>query len=453
MPRVRQLVFLAVAIFGSAAVLFTTSAAQERSEPRVIVISIDGLMPSTYNRPGPGVPALRALAQSGAWAEGVIGVTPTVTFPSHTTLITGVLPAVHGIVDNRIFDPEGRSNAAWFWYARDIKVPTLPMAVRARGLRAAAITWPVTIGMDLDYSVPEFFRTPEHPESLSMLRALSSPRTLLDVVESARGKPFGWPQTDRDRTDLTTYIIRNFDPHILLLHLIELDTAQHANGPGSPEAVDVLARMDGFVSEIVGAVKAAGRLDRTNIAVVSDHGFLALKTMLQPNAAFKQAGLLTVNDRGRVSDWQAYYHGSGGAGFVYVKDSSVTARVQKMLEGLKADPANGIRSLWTRKELDAKGAHPGAAFGMDYIDGFYSGEGHDVVLKPSTSKGGHGFDPDRPALHGSFIMTGPDVRARGSIGIVKMTQIAPTFASILGVGLSPAADKPLEMLRVTAPSR
>jgi len=422
------------------------SAAQDRGEPRIIVISIDGLMPSTYTKPGSGVPALRALAENGAWAEGVIGVTPTVTFPSHTTLITGVLPAVHGIVDNRILDAEGRSNAAWYWYARDIKVPTLPMAVRARGFRAEAITWPVTVGMDLDYSVPEFFRS-EHPESLSVLRALSSPRTLLDVVESARGKPFGWPQTDRERTDLTTYIVRNFDPHLLLLHLIELDSAEHAFGPGSREADDALTRIDGYVAEIVAAVKTAGRLDRTHIAVVSDHGFLPTKTTLQPNAAFKKEGLLTVNDRGGVSDWQAYFHSSGGAGFVYVKDPSITGRVQKILEGLEADPANGIRSLWTRSELNAKGAHPGAVFGMDFVDGFYSSQGHDAILKPSASKGGHGFDPERPALHASFIMTGPDLQARGSLGVIRMTQIAPTFAAILGVGLSPAAAKPLDIVR------
>ncbi len=84
------------------------------------------------------------------WADGVVGVLPTVTYPSHTTLITGVEPSVHGIYDNRIFDPEDKSEGAWFWYARGIKVPTLPMAARARGLRAAAVTWPVTIGMDLD---------------------------------------------------------------------------------------------------------------------------------------------------------------------------------------------------------------------------------------------------------------------------------------------------------------
>jgi predicted AlkP superfamily pyrophosphatase or phosphodiesterase len=174
----------------------------------------------------------------------VVGVLPTVTYPSHTTLMTGVEPAVHGIYDNRIFDPENRSNAAWFYYARDIRVPTLPTAARSRGLRTAAVSWPVTVGMDIDYLVPEFFRS-NHEENVTMLRALSSPRTLLDAVETTRGKAFGWPQTDRDRTDIAQFILRTFDPHVLLLHLIELDSAQHSRGPGSPEASATLARVDG----------------------------------------------------------------------------------------------------------------------------------------------------------------------------------------------------------------
>ncbi len=408
------------------------------------MISIDGLMPTSYTDPASPATNLRALAHGGAWADGVVGVLPTVTFPSHTTLITGVTPAIHGIVDNRILDPENRSEGAWYYYARDIKVPTLPMAARARGLRAAAVTWPVTVGMDLDYLAPEYMRY-EHPEGLTMLRSLSSPRTLLDGVEASRGKPLGWPQTDRDRTDITLFILKTFDPHVLLLHLIDLDDAQHEFGPGSPEARKTLTMIDGLVGEIVAQVKASGRADRTTFAIVSDHGFLPLKTMLQPNAAFKREGLLTVDDRGRITDWQAYFHSSGGSGYVYVKNSSVIGRVQKLLDTMKADPANGIRNVWTRTELAAKGAHPGAAFGLDMIDGFYTGGGHDVVVKASTSRGGHGFDPERPALHASLILNGAAVRARGSLGVVKMTQIAPTLASILGVSLSPSAARPLNL--------
>jgi predicted AlkP superfamily pyrophosphatase or phosphodiesterase len=424
--------------------------AQEQA-PRVVMISIDGLMPSSYTDPAlaPQTPNLRRLAKDGVWADGVIGVLPTVTYPSHTTLITGVEPSLHGIYDNQIFDPEDRSERAWFWYARSIKVPTLPMAARARGLRAAAVTWPVTIGMDLDVLAPEYIGS-RHPESLDMLRAISRPSTLIDQVEIARGRPFSWPQNDRDRTDLTLFILKTYDPNVLLLHLIALDGAQHSYGPGSPESLKTLAEVDGHVGEILDAIKASGR--PTHVSVVSDHGFLATKTQLQPNFAFKQAGLLQVGSRGEVTSWRAYFHASGGSGFVYVKDAADRARVQQILADLKKDPANGIREVWTSADLAAKGSHPDAAFGVDMIDGFYSGGGHDVLVKASGSKGGHGFDPERKALHSAFILAGPTVMRRGSVGVIKMTQIAPTLASILEVGLSPQAAKPLPLAPAAATS-
>jgi predicted AlkP superfamily pyrophosphatase or phosphodiesterase len=112
---------------------------------RVVLISVDGLMPSSYVRPdelGLRVPNLRKLAAKGAWARGVQGVLPTVTYPSHTTLVTGVPPRLHGITSNRAFDPEGRSNEAWRWYAGEIRVPSLLTAARARTLATAPFPIP-----------------------------------------------------------------------------------------------------------------------------------------------------------------------------------------------------------------------------------------------------------------------------------------------------------------------
>ena len=93
-----------------------------------VLVSIDGLMPASYTAPdalGLSVPNLRRLVAEGASAEGVVGVLPSVTYPSHTTLLTGTPPGTHGIPFNTYFDPLGRSNDAWLWYAREVRVPTL----------------------------------------------------------------------------------------------------------------------------------------------------------------------------------------------------------------------------------------------------------------------------------------------------------------------------------------
>lgn len=423
-----------------------TGRARNIDPPRVVMISVDGLMPSAYTDPALAeyTPNLRALKAQGTWADGVIGVLPSVTYPAHTTLITGVEPARHGIFDNAILDPEGKSNGGWYVYADAIKVPTLPMAVRARGLRAGAVTWPVTVGMDLDYLAPEHLG-PRHPHTLSMLRVLCSPRDLLSQVEIARGAPFSWPQTDRDRTDIGTFILRTYAPHLFLLHLIQLDGAQHDFGPGSPEALQALKRVDAHVGEILAALRTAGLADTTTVAVVSDHGFLPVTRQVQINSAFKSAGLVAINERGLVTDWKAYFSGSGGSGYVFVKDPADEARVGALVRELASTPANGIRQVWDRAALRARGAHPDAAFGIDAMDGFATGNGHDALVTPSSNKGTHGFDPDRPALHASLILAGPAVQRRDSLGIVKMVQVAPTLARILGVGLAPDAGSPIPL--------
>jgi predicted AlkP superfamily pyrophosphatase or phosphodiesterase len=428
----------------AALVLLGTTPMQD-DPARVVLISIDGLMPADIWG-STALPAVRGLAQNGIYAEGAVSVLPSLTFAAHTTLITGVQPAVHGILDNRIFDPEGKSGDAWYWYARDLEVPSLPTALKAKGRRVASIWWPATVGLEVDVLVPEFWRS-LHPETLSLLRALSSPRQLFDDVQVAAGRPIALPVTDRSKTDLAIQALKTIDPHLLMLHLGELDSARHTHGPESVAAGAALTRINVYVTEILDAVRAAGRIDRTSVAIVSDHGFLPLRTTLQPNAAFKAAGLLKTDDRGTITSWQAYFHSSGGSGFVYLDNPERASLVRSILEDLKRDPRHGIRTIWTADDLRDFGAHPGAAFGIDVIDGFYTGGGHDQLLKAETLKGGHGFDPRRPEMHAALVLSGPAVQRRGAIGIVPITLIAPTLANILGVVLPPPAAEPLLLKR------
>jgi predicted AlkP superfamily pyrophosphatase or phosphodiesterase len=91
------------------------------------VISIDGLRPDYVTAADSyqaKIPHLRRFLKDGAFADGVEGVIPTVTYPSHTTLITGVWPAVHGILANTTFDPRRENQGGWYWYMRDV-APTL----------------------------------------------------------------------------------------------------------------------------------------------------------------------------------------------------------------------------------------------------------------------------------------------------------------------------------------
>lgn len=444
----RHYVMSFVRLLAALAMVAMVACAPPQEPPYVIVISIDGLKPSVYTQPGPAkIPTLRSLASGGAWADGVIGVTPTNTYPSHTTLITGVPPAVHGIFDNRILDIDDTSGGSWYWYARDIKVPTLLSAANVAGHSTAAVNWPVTVDAPADYLVPEFGGVYAHPIWANLVRALTHPIGLLDTYEAA-GNRVPWPMNDADYMSVATWVFRTYRPHLMLVHLFDVDDREHVPGPDAPEALAAIENADAQVKRMVDAVDAAGLRSRTNIVVVSDHGFQTTEQELRPNFAFKEAGLLEEDDYGRIRRWDAYFQTAGGSGFVMLSrpdDELLRGRVAKVLNDLAANPANGIETIWTQSDLQTMGADPRAVFGIDMKDGFYTGAWHEPLLTRAGSRGGHGFAPTRTAMHASLVMNGPNVGAGGSLGVVRMTQIAPTIASWIGASLAQGADAALAL--------
>ena len=126
------------------------------------------------------------------------------------------------------------------------------------------------------------------------------------------------------------------------------------------------------------AVSQAGLVDRTDVVIVSDHGFLPLQKQLQPNFVFKREGLLTTNDRGQVTSWEASFHSSGGSGFVYLKrpdDRALVSRVGGLLAADRGRSGQRVEKVWSQAELRQAGAHPDASFGLTMKPGFYTGWG------------------------------------------------------------------------------
>src|SRR5215469_14990421 len=159
------------------------SFAQEKPAPLLVMISVDGLGAENIagaDEHGAKIPNLRRMLKEGAYAEGVLGVVPTVTYPSHTTLVTGVWPAKHGIFANTVFDPLRKNQEGWYWYAEDIRVPTLWDAASRAGLVTASIQWPATVGARITWNIPEIWRA-NTAEDAKLVRAVSTPGLLQDL--------------------------------------------------------------------------------------------------------------------------------------------------------------------------------------------------------------------------------------------------------------------------------
>jgi predicted AlkP superfamily pyrophosphatase or phosphodiesterase len=112
-----------------------------------------------------------------------------VPYPSHTTLINGVWPAVHGILANTTFDPRRENQGGWYWYAEDIRVATLWDAARQAGMTTASIQWPVSVGARVTWNIPEIWRA-NAPDDAKLIRAVSTPGLLaeLEPEPTADGK-------------------------------------------------------------------------------------------------------------------------------------------------------------------------------------------------------------------------------------------------------------------------
>lgn len=142
---------------------------------------------------------MQGFVSRGSYAHDVRGVLPTLTYPSHTTLITGVSPARHGIGNNLTFDPFNKNQYGWDWYAGDIRVPTLWDAAHAAGLTTANVHWPVSVGAQVDWNPRQIWRTglPDDRKLLAALAALAAPGLLPELESGLVRMP--WASISRGR--------------------------------------------------------------------------------------------------------------------------------------------------------------------------------------------------------------------------------------------------------------
>jgi predicted AlkP superfamily pyrophosphatase or phosphodiesterase len=435
---------LAAALLVLLSVLVAAAAAQAPA-PIVLMISVDGLRPdyvTAADTHGLKIPALRRFVTEGAFAEGVEGVIPTVTYPSHTTLITGVWPAKHGILSNTIFDPLRTGQSAWYWYAEDIRVPTLWDAAARAGWTTASVHWPVSVGARVTWNIPEYWRA-NTPQDAKLLRALSTPGLLAELEAELGPYPRALEaEDDEARGRFTARLLEKKRPALLTLHLLALDHVQHDTRPFSAETFAVLERLDVVVGRLR---ETAERLapGRAFVAIVSDHGFARTDATLNLFVAFRDAGLLTI-ERGRITDWKAIPWSAGGSAAIVLNDPAdgvTREQTRALLDKLAAEPANGIDRVLDAATLHARGGFPPASFLVGLKPGWQMVSTLTGSMLGGGKGGTHGHLPDLAELRAAFFLIGPGVPAGRALGLIDMRDVAPTLARRVGLSLSTADGK------------
>jgi predicted AlkP superfamily pyrophosphatase or phosphodiesterase len=397
----------------------------------------------TLADPDAPVPTLRGLVTRGARARSMRPVFPSVTWPCHTTLVTGVSPARHGVLGNHVFDRARGEVVSHYGDRTDvpIAVETLWDRVHAAGGRVAGLCWPKTRGVAaVPDNIPEFYEQ-------ELFEKYASPELWRELL--ARGLPVGcygaWsakhasnPMQDWLTLEATLHVLRMRPPRLMLVHLLTLDAFQHDYGVTSPEARWALAHVDALLGRLLDGFRAAGRLETTTFVVFGDHGFVDVGTTYHANLLLREDGLIGDTRR------HAWVAGNGGAGHVYVLDGAPRTTTDRLRERFGALPGIEVLdpSSFAALGLPAPAAHYAqgdlmlrAAPGYQ-LTGYATAE---IAAAAPVYRATHGHDPALPELGAALVLAGPRVRDGITLDDVSMLDVAPTAARLLGLDLA-AAD-------------
>ena len=370
------------------------------------------------------LPALSALKGQGVFCDAVKTVYPTLTYPIHTSLLTGCYPDTHGIGHNQPFQPDTAPvMRRWYWSVKDIRVKTLHQAAREKGMNVASILWPVSgKNRAVRRNFPEVLPLPGENAVVKMLQYASPVWILrMELKYGKQRKSILQPDLDDYATLLCEklYASRR-PPDVLTVHLVDCDAMRHQYGAESPEAHAAMERLDSRVGRIAEAVKKAGLAEETLFCVVSDHGQVDAPQAVLLDARLKAA----CGARAQSLGMGAYIFGE-----------NLTAAWQALE---KSREAWGIGRILGQEELKALHAPEQVKMAVDARPGYC------FMDEPKETRGEHGFPLDYPQARTLLWLSGPGIQKGRVLERANLVDIAPTLARALGLELPQAQGRALD---------
>ncbi|MDE1190728.1 MAG: ectonucleotide pyrophosphatase/phosphodiesterase [Arachidicoccus sp.] len=419
--------------------LFIICTTHAQIAKHVIIITVDGGRPDFYLDSSWHAYNMRALMMQGAYAKGVNSMFPSITYPSHTAIVTGVAPAKHGVYYNGMFEPDSLTGKI-YWNYSSIKVPTLWSVADEHGLKTASLLWPVTGDAPVLYNIPDIGSLGEN-----VREQYSKPEGFVDAVkknifDNAEKIEYG---KNVNIAKIAAYVIQKDQPNLMTVHFFATDGAQHKIGREGDLVKQAVLDADSGIAIIEKALKDAGIWNETVLIITGDHGFCTVKKNIAPNVWLTNAGLITDKNRGQ---WKAQFLTEGGSAFLYLKDKNDVAtlnKVKQLLNNLPAEQKALFRVI-SKKQIDSVGADPDVLLALSGLDGTaFNGALNGEAIK--QGKGGtHGYFPDFHAIQTGFIAVGPGIKKGAIVPVMSLKDIAPLVAKLLGFSF-PTADGHIPM--------
>lgn len=439
--------------------IVASTAPAAQAKKRVLIISIDGVPSSMMQNEWHRTPNLRELARRGAWGSALT-IFPSMTWPSHTSIITGCLPAKHGVVGNRWYDASKGKVMHASTYAKDelVKVPTLYDIAHLAGWKTAGIMWAATRdAKHLDVNVVEAY-------GQSSFEKFSTPG-IFKELENEAGLPSDHIGRFNKRSafffdsfirDAAIHTLNKHQPDLMLVHFLAVDSVSHTYGPNNRMVYWAYELVDRYVGDVLQAYKQRGLYDETDIYVVSDHGFMAVTEKLDPNRVLYEAGLIKSIKKASKGPVRTAFNGH--ALFLYHTKGSRQRMVSTVKSAFAPFRGREVDRIITSGQF-AKYGMPTRA-DNPYAPDIILLSRPSALLRPVKSKDGalrgrtdggmHGYLPSHPDMKTMFIAAGPSIKKVGQLPKdVRNIDIAPTAARAMGLSFPNEVDgKPmLEILR------
>ncbi len=433
---------------------------------KTIVLSMDAMVGAdiAYLKTKPNFSRLFA---NRAEVAKVQSVYPSITYPAHTSMLTGCRPGKHGVYTNDEFHTY-KSKPLWHLWHKIIQVEDVFAAAKRQGLTTASIYWPIQGGNpNIDYNLNEFFFYNDEPIE-ETYAAFGANEEMLEIVrENMHRYPTAFHIQEPKLQLRNVYddfingcmcsLIRKHQPDLMLAHNCWMDDMRHRNGVFNDTVRNALDQVDEWLGELICALEDAGIYENTNFLLISDHGQMDFARRVKINLLLRRGGFIDVNEAGEVTDWRAFAQSNGMSATVRLKDptdKAVAKEVMDYLQGLADESVWGFTQILTEAETKEMYGQYGDFLCMVETDGYttFSEDWMEPIINPIDMSDSHRLGT---ATHGYrpefgpqpiFVGRGPAFKAGAYLENAFIYDEAPTVARIIGDSLPQAEGRVLTEL-------
>jgi predicted AlkP superfamily pyrophosphatase or phosphodiesterase len=423
-------------------VLGQLSFAQESTRPRVgkdapvvVVVSLDGFPAYAFDDPRLPIPTLRKLASEGAIAASMKPINPTVTWPNHTAMVTGVDASKHLVLFNGLFTRPGPDVPPVIepWRDKDLMVhaPTIYDLAHEAGFTTAQVDWvAIYNARNIDWKFPEL----PDPQGEIERSLIADGVVTADQLKTFEDSSQAWQ--DEMWTDAAVKILETHRPNLLLLHLLTLDDINHQYGPMTQASFTAMALLDAQVKRVFDVLQRPEFAGRSTLLILSDHGFRSIQYKIHPNILLQQKGI--VRSSGAQTKADAWVIPDGGVAMVYVLNQSRKSELLAELHRIYSQ-AKGIDHVYGQDEFskfgvptpDQSDQSPDLLLAAKDDYGFTSEASDQFVTQ--SSGGTHGYLNTDPKMLAIFLAWGRAVPHGIHLGNISNLDVAPTIAALLNL--------------------